>query len=66
MAGKHDNSSNWIPPRHDPLKKNCGMPNVNDWYLSKVWIYIWLPLVQYGHLVEYNQHPCATVANATQ
>jgi hypothetical protein len=24
-----------------------------------VWIYIWLPLVQYGHLVEYNQHPCA-------
>jgi hypothetical protein len=24
MAGKHDNGANWIPPRHDPLKKIVG------------------------------------------
>jgi hypothetical protein len=59
MAGKHDNGANWIPPRNDPLKRKNGMPNVDDWYLSKVWIYLWLPLVQYGHLVGCNQHPCA-------
>ncbi len=60
MEGKHDNGANWILPRHDPLsRKNSGMPNINDWYLSKVWIYLWLPLLQYGHLMESKQHPCA-------
>jgi hypothetical protein len=36
MVGKHNNEANWIPPGNNPLKKKNGMPNGNDWYLSKV------------------------------
>ena len=48
----------WIPPSADAVSLGIGSdPLPNRWYLSRVWIYVWLPLDAYCDLMPKN-HPC--------
>lgn len=53
-----DNGQKWIPPQSDALSIGIGNRPVADrWYLGRIWVYVWLPLRQYGRQVD-GLHPC--------
>jgi 3'-5' exonuclease len=54
-----DDGQKWIPPQADALSIGLGNRPVADrWYLGRIWVYVWMPLRQYGQHVD-KLHPCA-------
>jgi hypothetical protein len=53
-----DNGQKWIPPQSDAISIGIGnRPAADRWYLGRIWIYVWMPLRQYGRQVG-GLHPC--------
>jgi hypothetical protein len=44
-----DSGQKWIPPQSDALSTGIvNQPVADRWYLGRIWVYIWMPLRQYG------------------